>query len=69
MLSTIAGGPGRRLMRVKGTARPVVVGEQVERRTVEVVELARTHGKPRRRTNEEREGEAQRDEEEEDVHA
>jgi len=70
MGSTIAGPARRRLTRVKriAWARPVVVGEQVERWAVQVVELAGVHGEPGRRTDQEREREAERDEEEEDVH-
>ena len=48
--------------------RPVVIQHDLVRRPVEVVELSGPHGPHECRTNQEREHDGQRDEQEQDVH-
>ena len=49
--------------------RPVVVDHDAQSRPLEVVELAAVHGEPEGGADHDREHDAQRDQQEEDVHA
>ena len=70
--SSLKGAGKAPLMCIKrqrvGLIGVVVVGDHIQGRAVEVVELARVHGEPEGRADRDREHEAQRNEEEEDVH-